>query len=327
MLPKLSVAPSSFLRVSSHGGARLAAVASLVGGVVVAVLAPRAIGLSASQPSGTSAVVAAASGDTQVVFGPRVFATPNGNTTTYVEPFAVAVQPERRYTLRLVNGATDGTKKATGGTLILNGRTLFGGPDFASGATLTRVVEVFAEDTIQVTVQGQGTPGAFVTVSIVGDPDPTFTVFAERFTRSGGGTVTDTRTFALPAGAAAPYYLHLVNGNRDGTSRMATGSLTLNGVLVATGGGHQPGGRGRRDPGDAPGAEHVPAGSARQPERLPGRALHRDGYHPAHDHDHESRARPDHAGHARHRGEERAGPDGHERGGERPGGEHDRECV
>jgi len=155
-------------------------VASLVGGVVVAVLAPRAIGLSASQPSGTSAVVAAASGDTQVVFGPRVFATPNGNTTTYVERFAVAVQPARRYTLRLVNGAADGTKKATGGTLILNGRTLFGGPDFASGATLTRVVEVFAEDTIQVTVQGQGTPGAFVTVSIVGDPDPTFTVSAGR---------------------------------------------------------------------------------------------------------------------------------------------------
>ncbi len=186
MLPKLFVAPWSFLRVSSYGGARVAAVASLVGGVVVAVLAPRAISSSASQPSGTLAVVAAASGDTQVVFGPRVFSTPNGNTTTYVERFAVAVQPARRYTLRLVNGAADGTKKATGGTLILNGRTLFGGPDFASGATLTRVVEVFAEDTIQVTV--------------------------------------------------APYFLHLVNGNRDGTSRMATGSLTLNGVLVATGG-------------------------------------------------------------------------------------------
>ncbi len=114
MLPKLFVAPWSFLRVSSYGGARVAAVASLVGGVVVAVLAPRAISSSASQPSGTLAVVAAASGDTQVVFGPRVFSTPNGNTTTYVERFAVAVQPARRYTLRLVNGAADGTKKATG---------------------------------------------------------------------------------------------------------------------------------------------------------------------------------------------------------------------
>ncbi len=73
-------------------------------------------------------------------------------------------------------------------------------------------------------------------MTIFGDPDPTFTVFAERFTRSAGPTVTDTRTFVRPAGAAAPYYLHLVNGNANGTSRMTTGSLVLNGVLVATGG-------------------------------------------------------------------------------------------
>jgi len=211
-------------------------VASLVGGVVVAVLAPRAIRSAAVRRARPSATLAVAAGDTQVVFGPRVFATPNGNATTYVERFAVAVQPARRYTLRLVNGAADGTKKATGGTLILNGRVLFGGPDFASGATLNRIVEVLTEDTIQVTVQGQGTPGAFVTVTIFGDPDPTFTVFAERFTRSAGPTVTDTRTFVRPAGAAAPYYLHLVNGNANGTSRMTTGSLVLNGVLVATGG-------------------------------------------------------------------------------------------
>src|SRR2546429_357091 len=138
MLPKLFVGPWSFLRVSSHGGARLAAVASLVGGGVVAALAPRTIGLSVGRPSGTSAVVAAAPGDTQVVFGPRVFSTPNGRPTNYVEALSLVVQPTRRYTLRLVNGAADGTQRATSGSLSLNGKLLFQGPDFSSGATLTR---------------------------------------------------------------------------------------------------------------------------------------------------------------------------------------------
>src|SRR5438105_2381012 len=211
MLPKLFVGPWSFLRVSSHGGARLAAVASLVGGGVVAVLAPRVIRTPDGGGSrGTGAPVMVA-GDTQVVYGPHVFSTPNGRPTNYVEALSLVVQPTRRYTLRLVNGAADGTQRATSGSLSLNGKLLFQGPDFSSGATLTRVVEPLSADTLLVTVEGPA--GAFVTVSIPGD------------------------------------------------------------------------------------------------------------------HDHEPVTGPDHAGHAGDRGGERAGPDGHERGGERPGGEHDRECV
>src|SRR5947208_611445 len=232
MLPKLFVGPWSFLRVSSHGGARLAAVASLVGGGVVAVLAPRVIRTPDGGGSRGTAAPVMVAGDTQVVYGPHVFSTPNGRPTNYVEALSLVVQPTRRYTLRLVNGAADGTQRATSGSLSLNGKLLFQGPDFSSGATLTRVVEPLSADTLLVTVEGPA--GAFVTVSILADPDPTFTVYAERFTRTGGPTVTDTRSFALPAGAAPPYYLHLVNGNANGTSRMADGSIVVNGQTVAT---------------------------------------------------------------------------------------------
>src|SRR5256886_408196 len=232
MLPKLFVGPWSVLRVSSHGGARLAAVASLVGGGVVAVLAPRGIRTpdgAGSRGTGAPGMVA---GDTQVVYGPRVFSTPNGRPTNYVEALSLVVQPTRRYTLRLVNGAADGTQRATSGSLSLNGKLLFQGPDFFSGATLTRVVEPLSADTLLVTVEGPA--GAFVTVSILADPDPTYTVYAERFTRTGGPPLTDTPAFALPARAAPPYYLHLVNGNANGTSRMADGSIVVNGQTVAT---------------------------------------------------------------------------------------------
>src|SRR5437868_14138705 len=96
MLPKLFVGPWSFLRVSSHGGARLAAVASLVGGGVVAVLAPRVIRTPDGGGSrGTGAPVMVA-GDTQVVYGPHVFSTPNGRPTNYVEALSLVVQPTRR---------------------------------------------------------------------------------------------------------------------------------------------------------------------------------------------------------------------------------------
>ena len=52
-------------------------------------------------------------GDTQVVYGPHVFSTPNGRPTNYVEALSLVVQPTRRYTLRLVNGAATGPPDAT----------------------------------------------------------------------------------------------------------------------------------------------------------------------------------------------------------------------
>src|SRR6266480_493372 len=85
MLPKLPSVGQFFFRVPPHGVARFAALASLVGGGVVAVLAPRAIRTPDGGGSrGTGAPVMVA-GDTQVVYGPRVFSTPNGRPTNYVE--------------------------------------------------------------------------------------------------------------------------------------------------------------------------------------------------------------------------------------------------
>src|SRR6266516_1616861 len=134
MLPKLFVAPWSFLRVSSHGGARLAAVASLVGGVVVAALVPRAIRSAAVRPAQPPAPLAVATGDTQVVYGPTRFDTPTGSLTLHVERFALAVVPGRRYTLRVDNGATDGSHRVSGGSVILNGSQILSTADLGSGA-------------------------------------------------------------------------------------------------------------------------------------------------------------------------------------------------
>src|SRR6266699_6211490 len=134
MRPKLPFTPQAFFRVPARGGARLAAMASLVGGVVLAALAPRAIRSAAVRPAQPPAPLAAA-GDTQVVYGPTRFDTPTGSLNLHVERFALAVVPGRRYTLRVDNGATDGSHRVSGGSVILNGSQILSSADLGSGAS------------------------------------------------------------------------------------------------------------------------------------------------------------------------------------------------
>ncbi len=234
MRPKLPFAPQPFFRIPARGGARLAAVASLLGGVVVAALAPRAIRSAAPRPAEPAAPLAVASGDTQVVYGPSRFDTPTGTPTLHVERFALAVVPGRRYTLRVDNGAPDGSHRVSGGSVTLNGSQILSTADLGSGASgWSRVVQPLSEDTIQVTVQG--TAGAYVTASLLSTPDASFFVFGpERFIRPSGAPVTETRHFTISSTAAAPYRMCIVNGNANGTLRISSATIMVNGVSVVT---------------------------------------------------------------------------------------------
>lgn len=211
----------------ARGAARVALVVSL-GGIALGALVAPAI------PSSPPAAVALfPPGDTTTVYGPAQLSTPNGNPTNHVERFAVAVTPGRRYTLRLVNGAPNGSAKVTGGTVQLNGWETMTSGDLASGATLERVVQVRTEDTLFVTVQGPA--GAYVTASVLATPDPSFLVFGPaHFIRTTGTPVTETRTFSISPTAAPPYRFCLKNGGDDGTNRVSSASIVLNGQEVFT---------------------------------------------------------------------------------------------
>src|SRR6266516_4053647 len=231
MRPDASAPPRSPSWFTARGAARWALLGAVALGAALITLGPDALGRGpgalrrrvspAAAPGG-----AAAPSDTQAVYGPRRFDTPTGSSTYHVERFAVALGPGKRYTLQVDNGGV------TGGSVILNGSTVLSSSDLGSGAARwTRVVQALAEDTIQVTVQGPA--GAAVTVSLLAAPDPTFLVFGpERFSRSTSAPVTDTRHFSIAATAAAPYRMCLVNGNADGTQRIASATIVLNGVTV-----------------------------------------------------------------------------------------------
>src|SRR6266511_3013155 len=212
---------------SARGAARVALVVSLGGIALGALLTPS---MSGGPPA---AVALFPPGDTTTVYGPTQLSTPNGNATNHVERFAVAVTPGQRYTLRLVNGAPNGSAKVTGGTVQLNGWETMTSADLASGVTIERVVQVRTEDTLFVTVQGPA--GAYVTASVLATADPTFLVFGPaHFIRTTGTPVTETRTFTISPTAAPPYRFCLVNGGDDGSNRVSSASIVLNHQEVFT---------------------------------------------------------------------------------------------
>lgn len=63
---------------------------------------------------------------------------------------------------------------------------------------------------------------------------PDQTVFGPKhYVRSAGEPNVYTETFALPGQVVAPYLLRIDNGNQDGTNRVTSATVTLNGVQVA----------------------------------------------------------------------------------------------
>jgi RHS repeat-associated protein len=212
---------------SARGAARVALAVALAGIALVA-LAPPSI---PSAPAPAAAVFPP--GDTTTIYGPVQLSTPNGNATNHVERFAVAVTPGQRYTLRLVNGAPNGSARVTAGTVQLNGWETMTSADLASGATLDRVIQVRNEDTLFATVQGSA--GAYVTVSVLATPDASFLVFGPaHFIRTTGTPVTETRTFSISPTAAPPYRFCLTNGGEDGSNRVSSASIVLNHQEVFT---------------------------------------------------------------------------------------------
>ncbi|MFO0700347.1 MAG: hypothetical protein U0236_14070 [Nitrospira sp.] len=52
------------------------------------------------------------------------------------------------------------------------------------------------------------------------------------YTRTAGPPNQFTDTFTLPAGTTAPYTLHVVNGNTNGTNRISSATVKLNGTQI-----------------------------------------------------------------------------------------------
>src|SRR5256885_835441 len=133
----MSPLPSIFSRVvadiSTRGFTRFAVMSTLTAAVAALVTGPRLLRTAAPEP--TSGSVAMAGGDTVTVYGPRQFQAPVGGgglVTNYGERFSLAVTPLKKYTLRVTNGAPDGSARVSGGQVKLDGLTVVSQQDIAA---------------------------------------------------------------------------------------------------------------------------------------------------------------------------------------------------
>jgi RHS repeat-associated protein len=189
---------------------------------------------AATTSNETKAAARVLPGDTVVIWGPQQFNGSNGQGQTYVERFTATVSTGRLYTLHLVNGTANGTQRASKVIITFNGYEIVHQNEVTqSVATLDRPIALTDVDTIRVTVAGSGNP--FVTLSVLSTPEPEFAVYGPtQFLIPSGSTKTFTASFPKSSAAVAPYRVYVTNGAPNGTQRVTSGSITLNGTQVVT---------------------------------------------------------------------------------------------
>ena len=174
---------------------------------------------------------ATAAGDSIPVYGPKRFGTPTGGSAYHVERFAIVAGPNAQYSLRVENGAADGAVRLDSARIVLNGATVFAGADIrgASGA-LARSVSLRSDNTLE--VHAYGAAGAYLTLAMVQAPDASYPVFQRLFRRDTGTPVTEVFRFNVSPAAGSPYRVRIANGNPDGTERVSSAQVLVNGTYV-----------------------------------------------------------------------------------------------
>src|SRR6266536_3214950 len=140
MLPTLPAVFRIFSRRPSRGTSHVAALVALAAGLLA---------LGPAAPGGSAGDGPVASPDTQLVYGPKRFATPTGSAVYHVERFTLPVRPGQRYLLRVENGAADGTGRVRTAELRLNRATLLTEQDLTGGA-VTLALDAAATTTLEV---------------------------------------------------------------------------------------------------------------------------------------------------------------------------------
>ncbi|HLB36951.1 MAG TPA: RHS repeat-associated core domain-containing protein [Gemmatimonadales bacterium] len=200
-------------------------------GLVVPGLAALWIGVG-RDPGEAGPTAAQPPADTAVLYGPVTFATPTGDPQTFVETFTASVPMGGYQALRIVNGEPGGSGRVATLSLRLNGSELITGAFDQTVAALEVPVTFLTDNTLEVTPAGQA--GAGVTVTALAEVTPRVTVYGPtQFVRQSGPPRTVIEHFSLPAGAAPPESLVIVNGNPDGTHRISAAWIRLNGQELA----------------------------------------------------------------------------------------------
>src|SRR5439155_25367565 len=174
-------------------------------------LALGAGGLRITRGSARSPAEMLPPGDTVAIWGPLQFNGSEGQGQTYMEQFTTTVTPGRLYTLHLVNGAPDGTHRASKVTVNLNGFEVVSQTEVTQAiGQLDRVVAVTDVDTILIVVAGSGDP--YIALSVLSISSAEFNVYGpNQYNIPSGSSATYDETFPKAATAAVPHRVFVIN--------------------------------------------------------------------------------------------------------------------
>ncbi|HYU10405.1 MAG TPA: hypothetical protein VEK77_13600, partial [Gemmatimonadales bacterium] len=170
-----------------------------------------------------------APGDTAVIHGPRRYDAPIGSSNTiqnFVDTIPVVLNPWHRYVLRVKNGNPNGTERVL--------RALVAGTDSITGSMAEKAWEIAVKPTtlITVAIRGQASAG-HLTIELLEINGGNYTMFHEIFSRTNTNSdVVFTRSFTHQTTGGPPFFVWIINGNSNGTSRLANVTVRINSDTV-----------------------------------------------------------------------------------------------
>ena len=185
----------------------------------------------------------ASAGDTVVVLSTQscIGSAGPGAWTTCTHLFSATPAAGHKFVLVLDNGLADGSNRVSAVSARINSREWIGSAEITrTTASFARTVELVPSDTLEVSVQGA--VGSHVSYHVAQVPDPSFRAYGlQTFTRASGAPQPELRTFTLSAEAGAPFTLVVSNGAPNGSGRVSSAEITLDGTRVVTHGDLQQG--------------------------------------------------------------------------------------
>lgn len=167
-----------------------------------------------------------------LIWGPITFLRDREKPKT--EQISIPISdPTGPFLLRLTNGTFEGRQRISSAVIKLNSQEVFRPSEFSQqvGELSRQVTLVSGENLLEARLRSA--PGTFITFELFRLERYACSVYGlHTFTRSKGKPVVETKSFKLSPQFSGPFTLHLTNGNPDGSKRVDSAIITLNGVSV-----------------------------------------------------------------------------------------------
>ncbi|MCX5915020.1 MAG: hypothetical protein NTV04_24200, partial [Deltaproteobacteria bacterium] len=165
-----------------------------------------------------------------LLWGPVTFLRERAKPKT--EQVSISISdPTGPFLLRLTNGTAEGTRRVSSAGIKLNGQEVFRPSEFNQQVEELRrqVILLSGENLLEVNLRSA--PGSFVTLELFRLEKQACMIYnLHTFRRSKGKPFQEIDVFELPPQFYGPYTLSLTSGNPDGTQRVDSAVITLNGA-------------------------------------------------------------------------------------------------